>query len=308
MEAHAHTLYVVLQGEFALYRERTNNPEHDTLHIVAPGFGDDNPHAYKAGPWGSHWKNPKYDLRNTPLHLHHAFGDRKQGMDPKMVRHHPRAIPERNTDLFMSCGPETPDPSGALVHITAPIPLAILSGLAETTQSATITFTPQNGNPITRLAPSHAAVILILMYGWHGERPYLSDASGKHRWDTGGPDDFQSIQIYASSPDESYETPQHAKDAFKAAAKLLGEDACIDWPGTAAFHRLAATPPPGLKWAQVNLFLSEVMQLEGVPILEEDFVDLRNAKFPFPWEPLTKGGQSTNCGPVTGDDDGGDND
>jgi hypothetical protein len=32
----AHMLYIVLQGEFVLYRQRTTNADHDTLHILAP--------------------------------------------------------------------------------------------------------------------------------------------------------------------------------------------------------------------------------------------------------------------------------
>jgi hypothetical protein len=286
---------------------RTENPYHDTLNIAAPYVEG---HAYKAGPWHSHWMSEKHDLSTNPLVLRNAHGDRKQAHDSKKIGHHPRAIPEKNTDLLMSCGPEYPALSSPQVQITAPIPLTILSGAAETTQYATITFTPPNGgNPTTRPAPPHAAVITILLYKWHGERPCLVDESSGCSWETGGhSDDFQSINIYASSKVDE-DCPQHAKDAFAAAAKLLGETAYIDWPNGTAFHRLPATPPAGLKWPQVNLFFSDVLKLtdEHSPLLDADFVDLRTEKLPFAWEP-DRGGQSTNCGQITGDDDGGDND
>jgi hypothetical protein len=302
MASHARTLYVVMQGEFALYRKRTEDPHHDTLHILAPQVQG---HLYKAGPWLSDWMDHEYDLPSTPLVLHHAIGDRKQkAMAAKMI-HHPRAIPERNLDALMGCGPAGSPGSGAAVHITAPVPLAILSGLAETARGATITFASHCGQ-VTRPASPHAATILILLYKWYDDRPYLADGSGRI-WETGGSEHFQSIHLYASSRDESNETAQHAKDAFRAAAKLLGQDARIDWPDKSSFFRLPATPPAGLTWAQVNLFLSEVISLRGSRLLEEDFLDLRDAKLPFHWEP-TRGGEFTNCGPVTGDDDGVDGD
>ena len=120
-----HTLYVVLQGEFVLFREKTDNPDHDTLHILAPYVPG---HDYRAGPWLSDWAHIP-DLPNDVLTLRNVFGDRKQGTDAHLLRHHPRSIPEKNPDLLMPCGPETPKPGDARVHITAPIPLAILSGL-----------------------------------------------------------------------------------------------------------------------------------------------------------------------------------
>ena len=75
-------------------------------------------------------------------------------------------------------------------------------------------------------------------------------------------------------------------------------------PTATPFQRVAATPPPGLSWAQVNLFFSEVLLLGDSPLLEADSVNISD--LPFDWQPDNKLGPSTNCGGVTGDDDGGD--
>jgi hypothetical protein len=299
----AHTLYIVLQGEFVLFRERTTKPDHDILHIAAPYVPG---HVYKAGPWLSDWENLD-ELPSTRLHLRHAFGDRKQGAALETLRHHPRAIPEKNTDLLMSCGPEYANFVDARVHITAPVPLAILSGLAETADGVAITFTPPKGRPTVRAAPSHAAVIPILMYEWYDHRPYLADEDGDCIAKTGGPsDDFQSMNIYASSP-VNEDSPSHAQDAFHRAALLLGENASITWPHSEMFLRLPATPPAGLTWCQINLFFSDVLEHQDDPILRARFVDLQDSHHPFDATTLL-GGQTTNCGSITGDDDGGDGD
>jgi hypothetical protein len=251
---------------------------------------------------------------DTPLYLHHAFGDRKQGVDVSKLRHHPRAIPERNTDLLMSCGPEfpakdargLPDFGPARVHITAPMPLAILSGLAETAQGVAITFTPPNCRPTVRAAAPHAAVIPILMYEWYDQRPCLTDGMDEIIAKSGGPTDFQSMNVYASSPVDE-DSRAHAQDAFHRAASLLGEDASITWPDSEMFERLFATPPPGLSWCQVNFFLSDVLAHQTDPILKASFVDLKDERLPFDRLSMLAG-QSTNCGSITGDDDGRDND
>lgn len=298
MKPHAHTLYLVLQGEFALYREPRQHQE-DLLHIAAP---DLDCHSYKAGPWLSDWTDAKYDLPSTPLFLRHASGNRKQACSPHM-RHHPCSIPEKNSDLLMKCGPEMTALSNPRIQITAPLPLAILSGLAETTTGVTITVTPPGGEPTPHAVPLSPAVILILVYKWYGERPYISDDSNQSVFESGGPEDFQSIHIYASSPTDENDDLKHAREAFEAAASLLGETATICWDPNPRFVRIAATPPAGLSWAQVNLYFNEVLKLKGSPLLEEDFVDIRTTKLPFEWENPTKLGETTNCGPVTGDDD-----
>src|ERR1039458_9915092 len=108
------TLYVILQGEFCLYRTRnTNGSVSDTLNIVAPNIPG---HQYKAGPWLTDWKN-QAELPCSPMKLKHAFGDRKNGRE-----HSCRAVPESNLDIIMSLGEEAPDPTDARVHITARMP------------------------------------------------------------------------------------------------------------------------------------------------------------------------------------------
>jgi hypothetical protein len=312
MEPHAHTLYVILQGEFAVYRERKPTSD-DVLHILAPDLPPKNPHVYKAGPWHSKWQHMPELPPNARLYLRHAIGDRKQGAKPERMSHHPRSIPEKNTDLLLSCGPEHPNPAGARVHITAPIPIAILSGVAETTSGAMSTYIPDNGKPVNVPVPPQAAVILILLFKWHGKRPCLSDHEHDHEgqrvWKTGGPKEYQSIHVYASSRTDEND-PGHAQQAFAAAAQLLGQNACIKWPEGAKFRRFAAIPPAGLTWAQVNFFLSEVIACQNCQdckdcpgILDSDFVDLQTTHLPFKWEPLAYG-SFTNCGAIRGDDDG----
>ena len=48
------TLYVVLQGEFVLYRKKAPDETDDTLRILAPLLPE---HRYLAGPWLTDWKN-----------------------------------------------------------------------------------------------------------------------------------------------------------------------------------------------------------------------------------------------------------
>ena len=77
-----HILYIVLQGEFVVYRERRDDAHDDILHIKgARGHG----HDYKAGPWLSHWSSVS-ELPRTHLYLGNAFGDRKQGPTPRRSR------------------------------------------------------------------------------------------------------------------------------------------------------------------------------------------------------------------------------
>src|SRR5580658_6306255 len=115
------TLYVILQGEFCLYRQRNPGSSiSDTLHIVAPHIPH---HQYKAGPWLSDWRH-QTEVPCSPLRLRHAFGDRKQGNE-----HACRAVPESNLDIITSLGIEAPNPEDARVHITARMPLAILPGV-----------------------------------------------------------------------------------------------------------------------------------------------------------------------------------
>ena len=101
------TLYVVLQGEFALYHQVTEDPVCDRLRILAPDMDD---HEYKAGPWLTDWKN----ARELPrmMSLRHAFGDHKD-----QAAHCSRSIPEENADIFVKLGRRRPLPErGAAGH------------------------------------------------------------------------------------------------------------------------------------------------------------------------------------------------
>jgi|ERR1039458_5850483 hypothetical protein len=284
------TLYVVLQGEFALYHQVTDNPDHDTLRILAPYLCD---HVYKAGPWLTDW-------RNTPelprvLSLRNAFGDRKQ-----QKRHCGRAIPEGNTDIITSLGVAKFCPQNARLDITAPMPLAILPGLIETTPSVFVTVTEQDGSIIFPPVPPEPTVIPILVYKWYdGNPPYLWNEESGYSWPSGGPsDDFQSIHIYASS--EREETEPHAKEAFAAAANLLGVKAQVDWKDTSPslFRTIFATPSAGLSWAQVNLFLWQILRYtdpRDPGLIQDD--EPKNLPFDRASVLLSSSG---NCGPITG--------
>jgi len=284
----SHTLYVVLQGEFVLFREKTDNPDHDTLRILAPQV---DLHQYKAGPWCQNWKNAEELPKD--LYLHHAHGDRKQ----PTFGHSPRAIPEYNDDIIMHLGKETLHPECARLDIRAPMPLAILPGLSETTDNVVITVL-ENGQPICPAVPNPATLIPILLYEWYGDRrPFLSDSCDcDHHGRVlcpGGPDDFLSLHIFASSPEED-ENSAHAKSAFRAAAALLGSDATIDWPDDYPFSSIPATPPAGLSPQQVNFFFFKIAC--GDPCTSA-FLE----SHPDFFDPLTvTAGPSNNCGPATG--------
>jgi hypothetical protein len=286
---------VVLQGEFALYHQVTDNPDHDTLRILAPYLCD---HVYKAGPWLTDWKNAP-ELPRV-LSLTNAFGDRKQ-----YGRHRARAVPEENTDIIATVGTEKLCPQNARLDISAPMPLAILPGLIETTPSVFIRVKQPDGSYVYPPVPPRPTVIPILVYKWYaGNRPGLWDQESGYGWPSGGPsDDFQSIHIYASS--EKEETEQHAKDAFAAAAGLLGANAQVDWKDTSPslFRTIFATPPAGLSWAQVNLFLWQILGYTNPHdpgLIQDD--EPKNLPFDRDRVLLSSSG---NCGPITGGGTGG---
>jgi hypothetical protein len=280
----SHTLYVVLQGEFVLYREKSTDPnDDDTLRILAPTL---DLHEYKAGPWCQNWKNAK-ELPKEPLYLRHAYGDRKQ---PK-VGHAHRAIPEYNTDIIVNIGNEKLNAQGARLDIRAPMPLAILSGLSENTDNVVITVW-EAGKISHPVVPNPATLIPILLYEWHGDcRPCLRNGANEAVANTCGPsDDFQSLHIFASSP-KNNEDAEHAKCAFHKAAKLLGANAAIDWPPGTEFKPIPATPPAGLSLHQVNAFFYDIADIDPCdPKRLQDLFDPNQM-------PL---GSSGNCGPVTG--------
>jgi len=294
------TLYVILQGEFVLYHEVvSDNPITDRLRILAPYLCD---HQYKAGPWLTAWQHA--DELPRVLSLKNAFGDRKrQPLPGGPWKHHPRAIPENNTDIIMSVGPEKLCAENARLDISAPMPLAILPGLIETTESVWIKLKQPDGSYTYPPVPPYPTIIPILVYKWYdGDPPYLWNEHSGQSWPSGGPagplGDFQSIHVYASSP--VAEDSDHARKAFKEAAALLGEKAEINWT-EGAFSLIHATPPAGLSWAQVNMCFSDIYDLDPSDqrlILDE--VDLSDGSLsPALVDALTSS-NSGNCGPVTG--------
>jgi hypothetical protein len=284
------TLYVVLQGEFALYHEVTDNPIHDKLRILAPHLPEPE-HEYKGGPWLTDWKNAE-PLPRRPLRLRNAIGDRKQ-----YGKHSCRSIPEQNGDIFMRLGPEKLCATKARLDISGPLPLAILPGLTEPEGGTVIKVQGPNG-PFYPQMPPVSTLIPILVYKWFADhRPYLWDEETDQKWISGGPsDDFQSLQIYASS--SGPESTKHARHAFHAAAALLGADAEIvfdEEPVTL----IPATPPAGLSYAQVNWFFGDVVEKDPCDrILRLDHLDRLPERLPV-------GGPSGNCGPITGGGGGG---
>ena len=296
--SHAHTFYVVLQGEFVLFRQKSNDPQvDDTMRILAPLLDN---HDYKAGPWRSNWYTvAPLPGPNSPLQFVNVHGDRKQGTGG----HCQRAIPENNTDIFLHIGPEAPGANNARVDITAPLPLAILPGLRQTTETVKITVNTSDGTIYPDVPPTQT-VIPILVYKWFGDaKPFLADQNGKPVAFTGGPSrDFQSMQIYASSPNDD-EDAGHAQDAFHKAAWLLGEDADITWTYP-TFSQIFATPPAGLTSAQINLFFSDVLSFDphDPALLAEDLLH-PSTELPFklPFDKSTlESSKTNNCGTIVG--------
>lgn len=287
------TLYVVLQGEFALYHQPSGDPDcDDTLRILAPYICD---HEYKAGPWLTDWKCAP-ELPRV-LSLENAIGDHKFS-----GQHCCRATPEGNLDIFASIGQWKLCPNNARLDITAPMPLAILPGLMEKNGSDLKIEVLKDGEVVKCIpVPPVTTVIPILVYKWYADsRPYLLDSESGCTWVSAGPsDDFQSLQIYASSPDLADETTPHAQEAFEKAARLLGVETRINLTGT--YPPIPVTPPAGLSWAQVNLFYSYVRELCPCnPILRRDQIEpseyLQNWILGYDPEAAHAG----NCGPVTG--------
>src|ERR1022692_4539336 len=102
-------LYVVLQGEFALFHESTAGKEPDRLWIMAPYMRY---HEYKAGPWLTDWDKAPDLPRDHRLRLRHIYGERK--LD---TRHCGRAFPENNSDIIMKLGRQRLCPDEARVVI-----------------------------------------------------------------------------------------------------------------------------------------------------------------------------------------------
>jgi hypothetical protein len=291
------TLYVVLQGEFALYQQPSgDNQVNDTIRIVAPNLPA---HQYKAGPWLTDWKN-QCELPCRPLTFKNTFGDQK-GYDGN---HCPHSIPENNTDSILTLGEELPNPEGARLDITAPMPVAILSGLVETTDTVKITVNHGHGGSKYPPVPDFPTLIPILVYKWFvGCSPYLWDEATCTKWLPGGPSEyFQSLHIYASSACAAEEhNVDHTKAAFHAAAALLGEDATVDWDA-AGFPMIFATPPAGLSWAQVNLTYSDVVMFDPCdPRLTLNYWDyVHDPNKPHADGYAVTSASTGNCGPIIG--------
>jgi len=290
------TLYVVLQGEFMLYHE-VRPGQNDALRILAP---DIRGHTYLAGPWLTDWTK----ARKLPksLSLDNVFGDQKQSSG----KHCLRCTPEGNLDIIPTLGKLQPSQPGSFqpikprVDITAPMPLAILPGLIETTESVQIEVENKDGSYSYPPVPSTATVIPILVYKWYeGNPPFLFDTQAEKVWCySGGPNDsggykdpFQSLQVYATDPTELGETnEQHARDAFTSAAAVLGVQATVTWKDYRG-GPIFATPLAGLSFAQVNWFLYEIVNHAGDKRkLLQDYIPLTR--------PLGGGGPH-NCGPGT---------
>ena len=305
ISAQSRTFYLVLQGEFALYREPACDPDDDdTLHIMAPEVIG---HKYLAGPWLTDWsKAPELPMVMT---LENVVGDRKRN------RHHfPRSTPEQNVDIIPNLGPLpvgipipiVGSPPDLRLDILAPMPLAIIPGLVEPSNGVHIVGTGSTGHPFCIPEPPNPTVIPILVYKWfpnvdcEDSRPFLWSEDGGVRIYSSGPSGprsaFQSLQVYATSPDQ-VEEEKHAQEAFAKAAALLGIQASLT-AGTGASEPLSASPPAGLSFAQINWFLYDIFGLRpDDPRLITDYPGLS------PVPPLVRifgGGGPQNCGPVTG--------
>jgi hypothetical protein len=336
-------LYVVLQGEFAVYTEIADNCcDNDHLWIVAPEITG---HVYKAGPWVTECGQPT-DWRSVPeincheLKLKRAVGDAKCAVD---WRHRSGSIPEENVDTFMGVWEQNPAcdlrerraraRASARLCIRVPMPLAILPGLIQTSESVFVQVKEQNGSYTYPPIPHNPAVIQILVYKWYkGRRPYLSGGTpgSATRIESGGPKRYQSIQIYASGEYEEQEhgengengenRKKHAQEAFHKAAELLGVNADVDWmqhrpkwdPSNNSSEMCqpkAAVPPPGLSWHQINSFLHEVVKVWGEENRRQELLYDTSIIHLGASGSGDRGGVgvsgSGDCGPITGGGGGG---
>jgi hypothetical protein len=301
--ADSRTLYVVLQGEFAMFRAPSGNDyDDDTLVVQAPYVEW---HTYLAGPWLTNWR----DTPEVPkaMSLENAFGDRKRS-----GKHSPRSTPEKNIDIVPNLGTLQIQRSaqlaerGARLQITAPMPLAIIPGLMQTTGGVIIQETDDNHDTTYVAPPPSPTVTPILVYKWFPDIgvPCLS-GDGCQEPIYSGPRDsqFQSLHIYATAPDRVYEE-RFAVPAFTAAAALLGIQATLISDPDEPSQSIYATPPAGLSFAQVNWFLYNIWDLDPTdsrliadddpgPAPHDDGLVLTGDR-------LVLAGGPHNCGSVTG--------
>jgi hypothetical protein len=235
-----HLLYVVLQGEFVLYADEYAKQ----LRILAPELKD---HVYLAGPW----------LGETPIDPHlklcltNVIGGKATPQD------------DESQKLFLRLPGGKLCPEKARIDITAPLPIAILAGRRETTDTVKITIKGQDPQAASSPNPT---IVPILVYEWDPLKPLpLLTECTKPSGDTepksfspGGDVPHKSLHLYASGLEP--EDKPHAQHAFSAAARLLGLDATIDWNSDVL--RLVDpiandAPPRGLLWYQINYLLND---------------------------------------------------
>ena len=275
------TLYITLRGEFAIYTD----PVSKMLRILAPTLPPETvtPHNfYAAGPWADPIDIPP----GTKLSLKNAIGD--------------AAHPEAAAEIFMRLGPINPNPAGARFDITLPLPLAVISGLTENTNSVYIAVTDAARKVTFPAVPKNPTIVPILVYAWDpaaqdGHKfPYLqSETDPSQIWPSGNDGTelspyYRVIHIFGTSSTTT-EGKAHAQAAFAAAAKLLGVNARIDWTPGAPGPVREVVAPPGLMCAEANSF---AYQRKGLAASEL-------GKGLFAPRELNEDGDG-NCGPVTG--------
>lgn len=248
--ADSRILYVVLQGEFALYREKSKDDNLcDQLKILIPKVKG---HEYLVREWPmrSHKLQP-----DTHYVLNNVVGDRKSA-----GCHSGRCIPEQNLDLILNVGKGTPQPDQAHITISAPVPLAIEAGLRVSSPNAKVTVSSGGGKPVPLAMCAMPSAITILVYKWYESiPPTLTNNNGDEVKPSGPSANFQSFNLYATSRSKKEEDKAaHKEDAFVKAAALLGVTASIKLNSPNEPKKFYANPLPGLSWAQVNLFLNQI--------------------------------------------------
>ena len=274
-------LYVTLRGEFAIYTD----PDSKMLRILAPTLPPETvtPHNfYAAGPWASPIDIPA----GAKLHLKNAVGDSTR--------------PEDCSEIIMNLGPTNPDPTGARFDITLPLPLAVIPGLTENTNSVFITVTDASGKVTFPKVPENPTIVPILVYAWdpadqdQNKYPYLqSESDPSQIWPSGNDGTdlspfFRVIHIFGTS-NTTTEGKQHAQVAFAAAAKMLGVNAKIDWTPGSPGPVQEVVAPAGLMCPEANSFAYQRKGLAPAELHQGLFASRE----------LNEDGDG-NCGPVTG--------
>jgi hypothetical protein len=224
-------LYVVLQGEFALFSDKDAQPGEE-LCIQAPKVEG---HTYIAGPW----MGETHIATGRKLNLRQARGG--------------SAKPEDFSGLFLTFGKVKSKPEGAQVDIRASLPYGFLPGLREDASNDRISLV-EGDQETAILQPKNPAVVSILVYKWEvgTEMPGLFGDAGK--WLAGPSFGCLSLHIFASG--RTLESDDHAVEAFKAAGSLLGLKLKANLAGGSQ-SMPSSDAPAGLIWPQVNLLLCQ---------------------------------------------------